>query len=230
MMQQLRHSIRAVEAALLIILGGAGAAQAGFITFTNPPDLFPVGGVFAGVPPTCVTSGPLAGVCTSNQRQTTVSATYSFSGGNEDVALNAVLTGDTTDPTGVFSLTGTEDLTLIGRGSSYQTGTFAIDVTSEDFTGTFFGVPLELTFDPSGVHDGSISITPMAQGNRLGYLIDATLNLSAVVIVDGVSTPLGVISTTIGVPEPSTWAMMLAGFAGLGFAGFRARRAAGPVA
>jgi len=29
----------------------------------------------------------------------------------------------------------------------------------------------------------------------------------------------------VAVPEPSTWAMLLAGFAGLGFAGYRARRA-----
>ena len=29
-----------------------------------------------------------------------------------------------------------------------------------------------------------------------------------------------------GVPEPSTWAMMLAGFAFLGYAGYRARRSA----
>ena len=29
-----------------------------------------------------------------------------------------------------------------------------------------------------------------------------------------------------GVPEPSTWAMMLLGFAGLGFAGYRASRKA----
>jgi hypothetical protein len=29
----------------------------------------------------------------------------------------------------------------------------------------------------------------------------------------------------VGVPEPSTWAMMLAGFAGLGFFGYRSRRA-----
>jgi hypothetical protein len=28
------------------------------------------------------------------------------------------------------------------------------------------------------------------------------------------------------VPEPSTWGMMLVGFAGLGFAGYRARRSA----
>jgi hypothetical protein len=31
-------------------------------------------------------------------------------------------------------------------------------------------------------------------------------------------------SVAINVPEPSTWAMMLAGFAGLGYAGFRAHR------
>jgi hypothetical protein len=30
-------------------------------------------------------------------------------------------------------------------------------------------------------------------------------------------------------PEPSTWAMMLIGFAGLGFAGYRARRTATAV-
>jgi hypothetical protein len=28
------------------------------------------------------------------------------------------------------------------------------------------------------------------------------------------------------VPEPSTWAMMLLGFAGMGFVGYRARQAA----
>ena len=31
------------------------------------------------------------------------------------------------------------------------------------------------------------------------------------------------------VPEPSTWAMLLIGFAGLGFAGYRMRRAALPA-
>jgi PEP-CTERM motif len=33
-----------------------------------------------------------------------------------------------------------------------------------------------------------------------------------------------------GVPEPSTWAMMLLGFAGLGFAAFRSRRSASSIA
>ena len=37
-------------------------------------------------------------------------------------------------------------------------------------------------------------------------------------------------SVTVGVPEPSTWAMMLLGFAGLGFAGYRARKGTAAVA
>jgi hypothetical protein len=37
-------------------------------------------------------------------------------------------------------------------------------------------------------------------------------------------------STTLSVPEPSTWAMMALGFAGLGFAGFRTTRRAVAVA
>jgi hypothetical protein len=32
------------------------------------------------------------------------------------------------------------------------------------------------------------------------------------------------------IPEPSTWAMMLLGFAGLGYAGYRGRRSAVAVA
>jgi PEP-CTERM motif len=36
--------------------------------------------------------------------------------------------------------------------------------------------------------------------------------------------------TSPTVPEPSTWAMLLLGFAGLGFAGYRSRRPAASAA
>jgi PEP-CTERM motif len=43
--------------------------------------------------------------------------------------------------------------------------------------------------------------------------------------VDPVGLASGTLtSDTLTVPEPSTWAMMLVGFAGLGFAGYRASR------
>ena len=42
----------------------------------------------------------------------------------------------------------------------------------------------------------------------------------------GLPTDSLLTATASSVPEASTWAMLLLGFAGLGFAGYRARRAA----
>jgi PEP-CTERM motif len=50
-------------------------------------------------------------------------------------------------------------------------------------------------------------------------------------IVAAIDLPAGAAPPTPGVPEPSTWAMMLVGFAGLGFMGWRgARRTAAHAA
>ena len=49
---------------------------------------------------------------------------------------------------------------------------------------------------------GQLSFTDLGPSNQQGNLLDN-------------------VSVTTGVPEPSTWAMMLAGFLGLGFAGYR---------
>lgn len=43
----------------------------------------------------------------------------------------------------------------------------------------------------------------------------------AIVLVDGEKNGASAAGLTFAVPEPSTWAMMLVGFAGLGFAGYR---------
>jgi hypothetical protein len=44
------------------------------------------------------------------------------------------------------------------------------------------------------------------------------------------ATPSQLVVTLTSVPEASTWAMLLLGFAGLGFASYRARRAAASIA
>ena len=62
----------------------------------------------------------------------------------------------------------------------------------------------------------------------IAYLTDFKLNyLNSHYLYNASATiALDTLVVTTGVPEPSTWALMLAGFAGLGFAGYRRNRRA----
>jgi hypothetical protein len=83
----------------------------------------------------------------------------------------------------------------------------------------------ELNFTASGAdatHPFVIGL-PRGAGNFLDAAVPFVANLSiapdtALCHEDAACTGL------VGAPEPSTWAMMLLGFAGLGFAGYRASR------
>jgi hypothetical protein len=72
-------------------------------------------------------------------------------------------------------------------------------------------------------------------GSTAGYLdtltLTATTTLDFFVVdgflsdnVGGVALEIDPVSTAASTPEPSTWAMLLLGFAGLGFAGYRRQR------
>jgi PEP-CTERM motif len=71
-------------------------------------------------------------------------------------------------------------------------------------------------------------IAPVAGGYQVELLLQNTLAAGdgSVAWLDGGMTGL----SYSAVPEPSTWAMMGLGFAGIGFAGYRARRPAVAVA
>ena len=97
--------------------------------------------------------------------------------------------------------------------------TLAVDlVNGTDFTITFAG-------DTKNDDIGSIGFDEL---NEPGFLVKSvSMNLDATGAWNEVKefdfSVRGAIST---VPEPSTWAMMLLGFAGLGFAGYRKARSA----
>jgi PEP-CTERM motif len=81
-------------------------------------------------------------------------------------------------------------------------------------------------------YEGGTGVTADLYGSIVG---DPTLAISSVAMAPGqTATGNGFIGEgrqmATSVPEPSTWAMLLAGFAGLGFAGWRARRSAAQAA
>jgi PEP-CTERM motif len=84
-------------------------------------------------------------------------------------------------------------------------GTVAIYVLGDWTPGTFGGVT-------SGSYDSSFTISFTETPPGSGSLSDSATFSSPPAAPPGT------------VPEPSTWAMMLIGFAGLGFAGYRASR------
>jgi hypothetical protein len=74
----------------------------------------------------------------------------------------------------------------------------------------------------SGWTSGGTSFTATSTSEVLSFLATGNLQVPPFALVSDVSIT--------GVPELSTWAMMLAGFAGLGFVGYRRREKNSAVA
>jgi hypothetical protein len=112
---------------------------------------------------------------------------------------------------GPGSYTLTFDLGGNARGDVNKTtvitlGNFAASLTLAS------GAPLQLQTFSFTTTGGQLAFADLPGGNQdIGNILDnVTLSMNIV--------------TGPGVPEASTWAMMLVGFAGLGFVGYRASR------
>jgi hypothetical protein len=126
---------------------------------------------------------------------------------NLDKTITAAAITDTTPSSPGFAkvipVTGVPG----GAGSGF--GNFTAGLQG-DWNGTNNSFAGPITFDVAGISVSDFVV------NSNGYfaVVDALGNR-------GTGEIGGKIGTVVGTPEPSTWAMLLLGFAGLGFAGYR---------
>ncbi len=116
-------------------------------------------------------------------------------------------------------------------GSSPQTCTIP---PPGDYGGYFDNYGVMLTLANGDVVDlysnGDTLAVSSDPNNPAPPLSPAPFFYGVVVIANGVTDYTSAGGLALGTPEPSTWAMMLAGFAGLGFAGYRSSRKRAAVA
>ena len=140
--------------------------------------------------------------------------------GSLDQTVNGLTIGQTYNlsfywaGTELFNRTGYQSIGLTGSlgGDAFATPAY-LNTASAGQPGSFSGWMLE-----------NFSFTANASSEVLSFLAVGTPagNLPPFALLDGVSLT--------AVPEPSTWAMMLVGFGGLGYAAFRRRRTAVAIA
>jgi PEP-CTERM motif len=222
----------AIVAAGFAVAGGlTGSAQAS--VFLPSPSL-----PLIGVPYMSPNGGAgcfdVASACVTPGLFYQTSAMSSFAGGNQLISADATYSATLTPINGAtiigsVSLTGTVDETVEGRTSNTQTGTFTTDLTAVSLSGklTLPGTPLngdmlDVTLNGSDTSSGTTTISSMGPPFRIDSFFDIYADVSLMNTMGHTiaSTSVGPI-LVIAVPEPSTWGMLLIGFAGLGLAACR---------
>jgi hypothetical protein len=111
---------------------------------------------------------------------------------------------------------------LLGEVGNSPSSTFDFSFRGDLILGVIEGSDFDITVNGVQVFTGgSATDTVFDLGSDFGPNIDLTVSGFAIVAIGGVVE---------AVPEPSTWAMMLLGFAGLGFVGYRTQRGSATLA
>jgi hypothetical protein len=198
-----------------------GSAEASVITASPSLPLLDV----PYTSPTGAGCFTVIGVCVTPGAFTMTSVTSSvFDTLGQEIDAQAVYNGTLTTLGGALigpiSLTGTVDQRVEGRVSDTELGSFKTDVTGLDMSGLVLGHTLMMGLNPNPAEPstGITSIVALNRGFEINSFFDVFVELS---LDGGPGKPLHEITLVAGAPEPSTWAMMLVGFAGLGFAARR---------
>jgi hypothetical protein len=214
-------------------LGLSTAANATSITILPPGDIGPPAGYGTGATFNSVSAQPY-GTTGSSGPFLDGGATFSGSGvvmnnGSQgSLGLYATPYGDATNYMAVLG-GGSEEIAFSALKSSF--GLYWGSVDTYNSLAFYNGDTLVATISGADV------APPMtANGGQTDYASNGYVLLSALPQFDRVFATSSsnsfefdnVVAGTSAIPEPSTWAMLLLGFAGLGYAGFR--RSKGPIA
>jgi hypothetical protein len=149
-----------------------------------------------------------------------------YSGEPLKYEATAVFDFSTTKSEGLYLDLISDDLALVGIGFDSLELTVTVDGSSIRYQNTFSPSSAE-SFFAAGK---SYPLGTIAAGNNQSIELDFLLSYNTgtkALVGDGFGFAYKFVDPPAsGVPEPTTWAMMLIGFAGLGFAGFRAARLA----
>jgi hypothetical protein len=107
--------------------------------------------------------------------------------------------------------------------ADFATGSGPVVETVDEYSGGLYS-------DPGPYQPPTVVGTFFIPDDATGLTISGTFGNSGSPNSAGVNLCLGSGPCGSAIPEPSTWAMLLLGFAGLGFAGYRSTRKAGPIA
>jgi PEP-CTERM motif len=127
-------------------------------------------------------------------------------------------------------------------GGTVDLGTITLNNGTNTYTGNSFTLDIIFTVPTSGSNTDSATITGSVQGGTItspSFVFDfnnAPINFNGFTLtVNDLTMPSAGGTTeeitgtiTAAVPEPTTWAMMILGFAGIGFMAYR-RRSGGPA-
>lgn len=226
-------------------LSNGGVLSYDASTICNPT---PCGGGLQNPPPTMLVSGPTpsssvtgtalseAQTLSNNAAALTATQTYSSIANNQVITgvagLNVIDIGSGGIHNANFTISGPSDATFVfnvtGGIQTNQVETLSGGVTASDIlfnllgtSGNIFqtsgGDQLEGTF--LATNGGNFQFSEL---DLIGQLINVDGNVQ---LVSGSMIPTFAPFTPPAIPEPSTWAMLVLGFAGLGYVGYRRRAA-----
>ena len=230
----LKHKRSAVIAAGFAI-SLAGSTQASVIS--SSPIFPPIPLSFSSL--TGAGCFDTAGVCVTPGIFTLTSAVPTFNMAGQEIDADATYTGSLTTlppgsaPLGSFTLTGTVDFDLLGRTSSTETGSWTTELTGMSLSGPLLGGTLTATLElePVGRDHGQLRLTHQVPADVRQFVITSFFDIFCRLVV----RQTGAAAAEQGcrpdrghrqVPESSTWAMLIIGFAGLSSAAYRRRAAA----